>query len=115
MAKIHRFEASLIEVCQGYAQRVDAFDLGQFWAGPEAILDESLSRVQVNWHRCFQLNRLIKAGEDGSSFGQKRICFSYLFIRFEALELPLPVIAACVRIRSGRLLRGFYRLLTLAS
>lgn len=66
MAKIHRFEASLIEVCQGYAQRVDAFDLGQFWAGPEAILDESLSRVQVNWHRCFQLNRLIKAGEDGN-------------------------------------------------
>jgi len=53
---------------EGYAQRIDALDLGHFWTGPE-----------VNWHRCFQLNRLIKSSPHA---------FAYVRVGDEDLRIP---------------------------
>lgn len=53
---------------EGYAQRVDALDLGHFWTGPE-----------VNWHRCFELNRLIKSSPHA---------FAYVRVGDEDLRIP---------------------------
>ncbi|CAK8993664.1 unnamed protein product, partial [Durusdinium trenchii] len=53
---------------EGYAQRVDALDLGHFWTGPK-----------VNWHRCFQLNRLTKSSPHA---------FAYIRVGDEDLRIP---------------------------